>query len=520
MKVNTRVPITFETVEDIDARFQRVKIWLMHTGENYNRSYFDKDIVMQNMDSLKNTPLLGFIEASELGDKDFRGHEEVLIIKDGELATKYLGSAYGVIPESCNPRFEFKEGDDGIVREYLVVDALMWTKFDDAIEILNSDGEVNQSMELHEDYDGYWDENNLFHFTRFKFDGACMLGKDVLPAMQRASVEKVFSIDLIQSQVEEKVKEFNEYLKKQFSKEVEILTIEELLAKYSTTEEQLVEKGINVQDFSLEELEVKIQEAFEADVEEEPKNSDGEPEGEPENEENKDGEPEGEPEPEPEGEPEGEPSGEFNLKEKIMEKFNKRFELSHDDLRWKLYDNLDAHIQGATGKESWYYIKSVYDNYFIAEDDWENGYFKVEYAKDGDSISLGQVTEVFPMFLTSDEKGALELMRNSFEAYETENKELKEFKANIERESHEAKAEELFSKFQLEEEEIAELRQNVHNFSLEQLESKTYEVLGRKVATSKFAKKEPKAPLAIKFASVEKSTVSVDKYFEKYGIKK
>lgn len=521
MKVNTSIPIKFEEIEDYDERFQKVKIWLMHMGENYNRSFFAQEVVEEFMYTLKNTPLLGFIEEGKLGDKDFKGHEEILIIKDGEISTKYLGSAYGVIPESCNPRFEQKAGDDGVIRDYLVVDALMWTKFEDAIEILNEDGAVSQSMELHHEYDGYWDENNIFHFTKFKFDGACMLGRDVLPAMQRATVEKAFSVDLIESQVKEKINEFNEYIQKKFSKEVKILTIEEMLAKYNLSVEQLAEKGINAQDFSLEELEVKIQENFsEGEPEVTPEVTDGEGEVTPEV------TPEVIPEVTPEvteGEGEGEPTpeGEFQ-KNDILDKFKKRFELSHEDIRWKMYDKLDGHIQQSTNKEdAWYYIVSVYETHLIAEDDWGNGFYKVAYSVENNDITLGEVVEVHPMFLSSDEKGALELMRANFDTYEKENVELKEFKAKIESESHNQKAEDLFSSFNaLEEDDLKELRAKVSEYSLEELESKTFEILGRKMATSKFAKKESKAPLAIKFVNAEKSTAQVDKYFEKHGITK
>ena len=38
-------PVTFEKVEDIessDGRFTKVRIWLMHLGENFNGSIFEK----------------------------------------------------------------------------------------------------------------------------------------------------------------------------------------------------------------------------------------------------------------------------------------------------------------------------------------------------------------------------------------------------------------------------------------------------------------------------------------------
>jgi len=45
-KINTSIPINFEMIEEIpDSRFLKVKIWLCHTGENLNGSYFSKELL-------------------------------------------------------------------------------------------------------------------------------------------------------------------------------------------------------------------------------------------------------------------------------------------------------------------------------------------------------------------------------------------------------------------------------------------------------------------------------------------
>lgn len=526
MKVNTKIPIVFEVVENYDSRFQKVKIWLMHLGENYNNSFFSEEVVIENLHTIRNTPILGFIEEGKLG-KDFKGHEEVLVVKDGEVTTKYLGSAYGVIPESCNPRFEEKVGDDNVVRKYLVVDGLMWTKFDDSIEILNENESVSQSMELNDEFDGYWNEDKLFHFTKFKFEGACMLGKNVSPAMQRASVEKSFSVDFIGNQVREKIEEFNNYISNNFSEEVKNLTLEELLAKYSLTAEDLANKGISEKDFSIEDLEEKIKSEFEANENE---NLEGEekqvdkPEtvvDEPEADDNETVADDNVDEPDSLELGVDEPSPEFQ--KSVMEKFKKRFELSHSDIRWKIYDKLDSHmIQNSIGNEnSWFYVDSVFETYLIVDN--ENGqFYRINYAIESDDVALGNIVEVFSSFLTSDEKGALALMRANLESYEKENSELKEFKKKIEFEAHSKKAEELFNQFgALEEEDLIELRAKISDYSLDELEAKTFEVLGRKMAKSKFAKKKQEpTSISIKFENIDKDKgfTSVDKFFTKHGV--
>lgn len=531
MKVLTTIPVHFEEVNQIDSRFTKVKIWLMHLGKNYNGSIFTKEAVESAMDTLKNTPILGYIEESKLGDKDFRGHEVELVVEGGNIKAKYIGQAFGVIPENCNPRFEVKKGDFNNDLEYLVVDGLMWTKFDDAINILNAHQEVSQSMELHDDYDGYWDEENNFVFTKFSFYGACLLGQDVLPAMQKASVEISFSnnVSVYQEEIAKKLEEYMIAFSNKQVKEVENVTIEELLAKFSTTVEALAEKGVDVNTYSVEELEAKLTELFaQGDGSDEGAEDTGAETGGSEGEEGSDNSDSDEGGDAGEGDGDGAEGGDgqdFSQKDEdnVPDKFQLTFELSHDDVRRKLYQGLDEHIQTSVGGDySWNYIVSVYDSYFITEDDYGSKFHMVSYQKDGDNIVLGEVKEVYAMFLTADEKGALELMRSTFEQIKTENAELKAFQKSVFQAQHEAQAEELFEKFnKLTAEEVSDLREDVHKFSIEELESRLFERLGRKTANFSVAKPNSTYNLKINIAQTDdKDAGGYSHLFKKHGFAK
>ena len=522
--VNKKIPVMFEKVDQIDSRFQKVKIWLMHLGLNYNNSIFTKEVVEQAMESLKNTPILGYVEESRLGEKDFRGHEVEIVVEGGELKTKYIGQAFGVIPENCNPRFEFKKGDYGEELEYLVVDGLLWTKLEDGVNILNArGGEVAQSMELDDDFDGYWDEDGHFVFTRFSFYGACLLGKDVLPAMQQASVELSFAknVDVYQEEIARKLREFQMAVNLKYDKEVDkTMTLEEVLAKYSTTVEELEEKGIDASQYSAEELDAKLADVF-SDSDE---GSDGDfqPESEDEGSGDQGGESgEGDQEDFSKSDDDVE-SLEDNGSDEASEKqdtFTLTFQLSHEDIRRKLYNGLDEYISAATGiEDNWCFIVSVYDEYFIAENHKGN-FYKVSYTKDDDNVTFGEVVEVFPMFLTADEKNALDLMRSTYKQIEEENKELKEFKQKTLREQHEAMAEELFSKFnKLTAEEIADLRENVHNYSIEELESKLFERLGRKAANFTALKPSQSYSIKLKIDGTKEDVSGYAHILKKHGL--
>jgi hypothetical protein len=502
---NTNIPVTFQKINQFDDRFVQVKIFLMHLGLNYNGSIFTKESVEMALPTLKNTPILGYIREDAIGQDDFAGHEMELVVEDGEYKFKYLGSAFGVIPETCNPRWEKKLGDYGQELEYLVVDGLMWTKFDDAMGILNRDEMKGQSMELHSDYDGNFDQDGNFVFTRFSFYGACMLGDGIQPAMQRATVEKMFSADQLKFEVNSMMEEFklnHGNLENNEPKEGYTVDLEKILSKFGVTAEQLIAKGIIAEEFTSEdELEAKITEAFaEEDTPEQNEIPEGEFEAGAEGSEGGQ-EPSVEPEVVPEGEfeagednltPEGElaPEGEFEAPESDPEKVYVKFALAHDDVRNILWEQVNDYVEANQLGERWdFWLQKVYDDHFIMQNEYNGELYRVGYSKEGDKISLGEHVKVFAQYLTAEEKGALELMRNNYATLETEVNSLRDFKKSIHSAEHEALAEAVFEQFGLDENDVQEIKESVHDFTIEEIEEKCFSIIGRKNFSAQLPKR-------------------------------
>ena len=195
-------PVTFEKTEEVvntDCRFTKVKIWLMHLGENFNGSIFEKEIVDKAISTLSYIPIVAFIEKNKAGEKDCSNHRYIITKDEKGVRRKYMGVAYGVITSSSenNAHYEERLCDDGETRTFLVVDGLLWNMFEDSSEIMNNDLIKNQSMELWDDgssIDGYEDEDGKFHFTDFSFRAACILGKDYEPAMINSTIEVQFTV--------------------------------------------------------------------------------------------------------------------------------------------------------------------------------------------------------------------------------------------------------------------------------------------------------------------------------------
>ena len=206
------IPVEFENIEETeiaDERFIRVKVYLMHTGLNLNKTEFKKSVVEKAIPTLGYIPIVGFIEQDKFtGDKDFEGHEYVIVKDENGFRRKYIGHGYGVIKSFAdnNAHFEMKMCDDGIEREYLCVDGLIWTQFEDSANIFKEDVIKGHSMELYDkSVSGYEDENGIFHFTDFSFRAACILGDDKTPAMVGSTVEVQYSVNDIINHIQKEI---------------------------------------------------------------------------------------------------------------------------------------------------------------------------------------------------------------------------------------------------------------------------------------------------------------------------
>ena len=213
--MNQRYPIFFtkkNEYETSDFRFIDVYIDVMHTGANKNRTSFTKDTINKAISSIANMPILGYV-VDELDDeeKDFKGHEHELRVTDNDVKYMYAGQAYGVIPESCNPRWIIKDDGTGTEREYLRVDGLIWTKFGDPVDIFTRDVIKNHSVELTDMVCGPKDRDGNTPVSSFKFDGFCILSTTdpkIQPAMTGSCITAQFSVDDITSQIRERLYEY------------------------------------------------------------------------------------------------------------------------------------------------------------------------------------------------------------------------------------------------------------------------------------------------------------------------
>ena len=171
------------SLED-DSNLMKVKITVMHDGINYNGSKFTLQDMKRAEESVKNIPILGYVLRDTDGNlDDFDGHNMETRIKDSdkgfEIETYYLEKPIGVVPESCNPRYEEIDG-----LNHLIVDGYIWKSYSNgSYKLIENSSFKGVSMEI-EVLDGNWNElENVYDITDYRYTGITVLGDMVEPAM-------------------------------------------------------------------------------------------------------------------------------------------------------------------------------------------------------------------------------------------------------------------------------------------------------------------------------------------------
>lgn len=428
-----RFPVNFEVSEQTDSRFRKVKIWVAHTGENLNNSYFDKEVLEEMSKTLSGVPIVGFLEKVEgtEDETDFSDHRTEITIKEDGIKVRYAGHAYGFIPEDNNSKMEFRDG-----KEWLTTEGYVWTKFRDAMEIFeDSNGVKSQSMEI-QDVEGSVDDLGRIDIKSAVFSALCILGNNVTPAMSGSTIEFFNKKEQYQLELTEMIKAFE-------LEKGELIVEKEELKEFSeeTEKTEEVEEKMTT--------EVKVDEVFEKEDEELEKDIESDEEEDVDEEED------------------------FSKDEEssdVVEKYSINYELSHESIRSKIHSAVNS---SEFSEDYWVWVEEVFGDHAIMSmydyDNDENKYFKVLYnINESDEIILGEYTELFGKFLTAEEVTQIEANRARIKELQEELTSLQEFKANFELEQKEKLV--LEFKDELDKEIAEEIRDKFADFSVEEIE--------------------------------------------------
>lgn len=484
---------TFELNDDLSEGLLYGKIRAFHDLTNNNTSHIETDVLEEKMMSIKDRPVMADIvdtdETDEDGNpiKDFSGHTMYYDEALDKMIYKEIPIGHFIHPESIH--LEYDEEYD---RNFVCADVVVYEEYTDACDILRRRKTVDCSVELCI-RKMHWDNTDkTLHLDDFYVQGTTLLGSHTLPGMSGSKLSiKDFSEEnnslfssisedehskLIETldnlnktlsslNINSKTNPTVEKFEKGGSTETNMTKFEELLEKYNKTVEDITFKYEGLSD---EELEEVFSTTF------------GESEPTPDTILTESDKSDDDTDDDTDNSTTDEPDDTTD-DDKDKDTYSKTFELSHEDVRSALYQLL-APIEETLNE--YYWIMSVYDDYFIYESCCGN-YYNQAYTKENDTIAFdGERQEVFAEFVTADEKAELEDMRTNYSSISEKLARYEEAEEIADKMT--VFEDQAYSKY-LETDEFKKLMdvENVKKFTKDELVEKADAALGKVVKTTK-----------------------------------
>ena len=453
-----QVPATFKKkevkteVEDNTLLYCILKT--CHIGLNRNGSYISEESMKAAMPTLKYKPILCNFTDTEDG-KDFTSHD-MEIDDDGNI--NYIERQVGCFTAD-EPYLEYDEEKD---KTYVMAYAAIPRDYTEAADIIERKDGTKVSVELSINEMSFNSKEKYLQLDSFVFSGCTLLGvdpdtgKEVGEGMEGArldiadfskennsifanhtsdlnnklieTLEKLdatlsniskFNINDSKESIETYGKEDIEVENQEILVNEEITEIEEFTEEVVTNSEETDEVTETEEIEVIEEVEETVEESTE---EEEAEAEESETPAEDET---------------PEVVEEFEEDVEVEIEtEQFSEKLVRTYEISHDDVRYALYNLLSVQEEA---DNDWYFINAVYDNYFTYENWTGDKIYGQSYVKENDNVSFdGERWNLHRELLTDSEYAELMSMRSNYAA-------LEQFKLDTEKAQLHAQREEILN---------------------------------------------------------------------------
>lgn len=512
---------TFEVEKQNDNKgLLPVKLAACHIGRNRNGSAISEENMNKYKDTFKGRPVLGSIIKLDSGEYDFHSHDMDFIETEDGVEINYIEQPVGVISQLDDPYLEYNEKED---KTYLMVKGNVFEDYSKAAEILQRKQRCKCSVEIAVEEMSFNAKENYLSIDKFYFTGVTILGSEpdgteIQEGMAGSNItidsfskneNAVFKSEENYQKLLDTLERLNDTLStfqinntKKGVKE-KMNHFEELLQEYNIEASDI---DFDYENMSDEELDAAFAEKFADDDASDDSGNDaggdsggstdtgdgsGTDSGEGTDEPDPSGSEENPDQPD-EDDDEEKSTDDDESKKKFVKNF--KIEISHEDIRYALYNLLGEYEEN---DNEWYGIYAVYDNYFVMQG-WMSGkFYKQGYSIDGENVSLdGERTELFQMLLTESEKIAVDKLRGDYAELETKYNELKTFKDNYDAAEQKVAKDAIFADEAYdnirESDDFKALMNDSEKYSIEEIQNKCDLLFAANVKKTQFAAQDKK----------------------------
>ena len=238
------------TFEKVNEEFLKCTVAVCSHEQIANGTKFTKEALNNALPTLNYLPTIGYFK-----DGDFSDHGIELVIDNEGLHEVVKTIPFGVVIKDSY-RYENLTKDNGETEEYLVCDVYLWSRYEDAINVVKNN-QCNQSMEINVLNASL--KENYYEITECSFSALCILGSDVTPAFKLAKIRTSdkFSKDDFKTNYTEMIGALDKFLDfEEGGKKVK--ERDKIIDKYSYLKSEEYTKIIKNTELSNEELEKQL----------------------------------------------------------------------------------------------------------------------------------------------------------------------------------------------------------------------------------------------------------------------
>ena len=169
-----------------------IKVCYVSDKPNRNKSIITKEVAKKLAPSLRGNPIVGYFNENK---EDYEEHNQKskLTISNGKIKIASNTQPYGFVDLNAKVWFQTFLDDDSVEREYLVTEGYLWTKRYPECQRVIDEGN-NHSMELDEEtLNAYWTKDNngkpqFFIINEAITSAFCILGVEEEPCFEGSTI--------------------------------------------------------------------------------------------------------------------------------------------------------------------------------------------------------------------------------------------------------------------------------------------------------------------------------------------
>lgn len=197
VRFESKIVISPESIKKLNEQFALCDIRVCYDGDNRNYSSINKELIESKFYSMYGIPIVGEFITKDDGSKDFGTHGGRIVLDDKGMRFEETTKPYGFVTREAadNARWvTLTELDGHTTHDYIELKGcILWLGRYPELECVLEE-EHPQSMEISVK-DWTYRSDGVEEITDFVFSALCILGSDVTPCFESASIGRHYDLD-------------------------------------------------------------------------------------------------------------------------------------------------------------------------------------------------------------------------------------------------------------------------------------------------------------------------------------